>query len=452
MRPLTLKLNNFGPFLNETIDFDHVKDDQLFLISGKTGSGKTMIFDAIVYALFGEASTKDRKESDLRSHFADSKSPMVVEFEFKLRDDVYKIVRQGAFIKEGNKNKTLGQLTVYQFDNDDYDLKESKINTGNQFIKSQLGVNAEQFRQLFILPQGEFKRFLLSKSSEKQEILRTLFNSQRFEDIQRNLMDDVKEVREKIEKRFSILENNWQDIDAFNDEVLTEFKLINARQTNRVVEVLPKFIEKAKDIQEQLKQRKHQQQDEVKKSEKILDDNINLEHALSKLKEQQAKYDALVLKENDIQSKVKLLNEIYEVRPLANLLDTQETLKIKKTKITQDISNKDQLIRGLVSKIQKDEDMLMMHKKSSQTLEKTREFIERCKLFYDNANKYKKSYQEYDVLKISYNELNENFALQQQQFDTMNAQLNYRNPDYEIIEILNSEIFELKNKVKDLKR
>ncbi|RIN30237.1 SMC family ATPase, partial [Staphylococcus succinus] len=146
MRPLTLKLNNFGPFLNETIDFDHVKDDQLFLISGKTGSGKTMIFDAIVYALFGEASTKDRKESDLRSHFADSKSPMVVEFEFKLRDDVYKIVRQGAFIKEGNKNKTLGQLTVYQFDNDDYDLKESKINTGNQFIKSQLGVNAEQFR------------------------------------------------------------------------------------------------------------------------------------------------------------------------------------------------------------------------------------------------------------------------------------------------------------------
>lgn len=410
-----------------------------------------MIFDAIVYALFGEASTKDRKESDLRSHFADSKSPMVVEFEFKLRDDVYKIVRQGAFIKEGNKNKTLGQLTVYQFDNDGYDLKESKINTGNQFIKSQLGVNAEQFRQLFILPQGEFKRFLLSKSSEKQEILRTLFNSQRFEDIQRNLMDDVKEVREKIEKRFSILENNWQDIDAFNDEVLTEYKLINARQTNRVVEVLPKFIEKAKDIQEQLKRSKDRQQDEVKKSEKILNDNINLEHALSKLKEQQEKYDALVLKENDIQSKLKLLNEIYEVRPLANLLDTQETLKIK-NKITQDISNKEQLIRRLVSKIQNDEETLMIHKKSSQTLEKTRAFIERCKLFYDNANKYKKAYQEYDALKVSYNELNENFILQQQQFDTMNAQLNYRNPDYEIIEILNSEIFELKNKVKDLKR
>lgn len=86
------------------------------------------------------------------------------------------------------------------------------------------------------------------------------------------------------------------------------------------------------------------------------------------------------------------------------------------------------MIRGLVSKIQKDEDMLMIHKKSSQTLEKTREFKERCKLFYDNANKYKKAYQEYDALKISYNELNENFVLQQQQFDTMNAQLNYRNP------------------------
>ena len=73
MRPIKLNLTNFGPFLNETIDFNNVENNQLFLISGKTGSGKTMIFDAIVFALFGEASTKDRKESYLRSHFAESK-------------------------------------------------------------------------------------------------------------------------------------------------------------------------------------------------------------------------------------------------------------------------------------------------------------------------------------------------------------------------------------------
>src|SRR5699024_7780490 len=203
MRPLTLKLTNFCSFLDETIDFQQVNNDQLFLISGKTGSGKTMIFDAIVFALFGEASTKDRNEGDLRSHFADAKLPMVVEFEFKLRDSIYKINRQGAFVKEGNKNKTLGQLSIYQLE-DTYELRES---------------NSEQFRQLFILPQGEFKRFLLSKSIEKQEILRTLFNSQRFEEIQKLLNDDVKEVRANIEKRYHTLETDWMDLDTFDDSV-----------------------------------------------------------------------------------------------------------------------------------------------------------------------------------------------------------------------------------------
>ena len=88
MKPIKLQLNNFGPFLNETIDFSQIENNQLFLISGKTGSGKTMIFDAIVYALFGKASTENRKEDDLRSHFADGKSPMSVTYEFKLHNPV----------------------------------------------------------------------------------------------------------------------------------------------------------------------------------------------------------------------------------------------------------------------------------------------------------------------------------------------------------------------------
>ncbi|RIL69877.1 SMC family ATPase, partial [Staphylococcus devriesei] len=109
MKPLKLTLSNFGPFLNETIDFQHIKDEYLFLISGKTGSGKTMLFDAIVYALFGKASTEGRNEGDLRSHFADGKSPMSVTYEFKLNDKDFKIVRQGSFIKEGNSSQTAGK-------------------------------------------------------------------------------------------------------------------------------------------------------------------------------------------------------------------------------------------------------------------------------------------------------------------------------------------------------
>lgn len=129
MKPSKLTLTNFGPFLKETIDFEKIDDEQLFLISGKTGSGKTMIFDAIVFALFGKASTEDRNESGLRSHFAEGKSPMIVEYQFKLNHKSFKIIRQGAFVKEGNSTPTPGKLDVYELDNSthQFELRESKI-------------------------------------------------------------------------------------------------------------------------------------------------------------------------------------------------------------------------------------------------------------------------------------------------------------------------------------
>ena len=92
MRPLKLTMNNFGPFIKEQIDFTQITNNQLFLISGKTGSGKTMIFDAMVYALFGEASTKDRDKGDLRSHFADRNEALKIAFEWKDKGSLLKKV------------------------------------------------------------------------------------------------------------------------------------------------------------------------------------------------------------------------------------------------------------------------------------------------------------------------------------------------------------------------
>lgn len=207
MKPTKLTLTNFGPFLNETIDFHKIDQNQLFLISGKTGSGKTMIFDAIVYALYGEASTKNRKESDLRSHFADGNSAMQVTFEFELNNKIFKIVRTGPYIKEGNTTKTPAKLNVFEYNDNEFDLRESMVSAGNQFIIDLIGVNAEQFRQLFILPQGEFKKFLLSNSKEKQGILRTLFNSERFEQIEKALSEDVKNEKNKLKIDIRILKD-----------------------------------------------------------------------------------------------------------------------------------------------------------------------------------------------------------------------------------------------------
>src|SRR5699024_8621394 len=451
MRPLTLKLTNFCSFLDETIDFQQVNNDQLFLISGKTGSGKTMIFDAIVFALFGEASTKDRNEGDLRSHFADAKLPMVVEFEFKLRDSIYKINRQGAFVKEGNKNKTLGQLSIYQLE-DTYELRESKVNAGNQFIRTLLGVNAEQFRQLFILPQGEFKRFLLSKSSEKQEILRTLFNSQRFEEIQKILSNDVKEVREQIEKRFNLLENNWLDIETFNDETLIEYKAINARQTSKIIEVLPEFNEKAQKLQIDMQKKKNKYKHEMLLAEDRLNKNLKLEEDLTQLKEKQHQYKQLLVNDNDIKEKIKILNEIYEVRPLANLLETKEDLSKKIDESVSKLEENKKTINVLKIKVNEDKVQLETHLQNSKTMEDGRKYIEKCKLFYEQVSKYKDVYHQRQEIKRTYEMLDKKKKDEEKARNTISEKLNQRTPNYKKLELLNTEIFKLNDEIKELKQ
>ncbi|MDQ7226911.1 SMC family ATPase, partial [Staphylococcus haemolyticus] len=241
MRPTKLILNNFGPFIHEVIDFEQINKEQLFLISGKTGSGKTMLFDGIVYALFGKASTEGRNEGELRSHFADGKSPMSVEYEFKINDKKFKISRQAGFIKEGNTSLTPGKLDVFEFDEESqlYELRESKISSGNGFIKDLLGINAEQFRQLFILPQGEFKKFLVSNSSDKQSILRTLFNSIRFEEMQNLLLNQVKDEKKQIESRYSRIQILWEDIETFENDELIQFKSLNSMQTKDIIKAIP---------------------------------------------------------------------------------------------------------------------------------------------------------------------------------------------------------------------
>ncbi|MCG7339543.1 SMC family ATPase [Staphylococcus sp. ACRSN] len=451
MRPLTLKLNNFGPFLNETINFDNINENQLFLISGKTGSGKTMIFDAMVYALFGEASTKDRQEGDLRSHFADGKLPMSVEFEFKLRESIFKIVRQGAFIKEGNKNKTLGQLAIYQLENDEFTLRESKITQGNHYLESILGVNAEQFRQLFILPQGEFKRFLLSKSKEKQSILRTLFNSERFENIQKRLNDDVSEVRNIIEQRYNTLENNWQDINTFEDDELSQYKEISTRQTSRLSEILDVFRDKGKVILQELKSKKEKQDIVTKKLKDKLETNIKLENDLAILKNKQKELEILKENEPEINRKVQFLKELNEVKPLLNLIETQEGLHSKKANIESDIAEKEILLDKINKSVVDFENQLSNYNENQQAIDSKRKFVEKCNLFFEKKEKYQKAYNQFTNSKEKLNQISKQFEMQQSEVEEIKKQLNQRKPNYSKLDEVTASIFELNMKIKELK-
>ncbi|GGB06394.1 SMC family ATPase [Macrococcus hajekii] len=199
MRPIKLELKNFGPFINETIHFDELNQQQLFLISGRTGSGKTILFDAMTYALYGEASTKDRDKNALRSQFAASDEVSSVTFTFKVRGATYVAERQLPYKKPGNKNLTDTKFQLKDITSDDK-LLAARPSEGKQAVLDIMKVDANQFRQILILPQGEFKRFLVSSSSQKQPVLRTLFSTDRFRQLEEKLTAETKELDATVQK------------------------------------------------------------------------------------------------------------------------------------------------------------------------------------------------------------------------------------------------------------
>ncbi|MCM3051025.1 SMC family ATPase [Staphylococcus warneri] len=444
---MMLKLNNFGPFLNETIDFRNIDQNQLFLISGKTGSGKTMIFDAIVYALYGEASTKNRKENDLRSHFADGNSAMQVTFEFELNHKLFKIVRTGPYIKEGNTTKTPAKLNVFEYIENEFDLRESMVNAGNQFIIDLIGVNAEQFRQLFILPQGEFKKFLLSNSKEKQGILRTLFNSERFEEIEKQLNENVKNEKIQIEERYKNIERLWNDLHTFKNDELEELKSINVHQTDKIIEVLHRFNEFGKKIGRKKYEQKKNNENEIEKVEQKLSDNKELELNLNELNKSESTLKQLKQKENNINQQRERLNKINEIKPLSQLLDRNEAANKKLNQAEKLIEIVGQEINKLIK--EKEENQLELNQLSEQeeSINKEKGYLEKTNTFYTNMTLYLNSYKDKERLISQLVDLNENREIIENELLKLNEAIKSKEINYSYVEQLSQDIFNIEKEL-----
>jgi len=184
MKPLRIVIRNFGPYADEQIvDFTLLGDNGLFLIHGPTGAGKSSILDALCFSLYGDTSGQDRSSKDMRSDFCDPLKPTEVIFDFMLRDKYYRVFRAVEYEKPGKKEgeKTtvpakanLWERTIQNI-NDDGAVIACKCRAVTEKIENLLGLRIDQFRQVVILPQGEFRKFLLATSTEKEKILEILF-------------------------------------------------------------------------------------------------------------------------------------------------------------------------------------------------------------------------------------------------------------------------------------
>lgn len=189
MIPKTLRFKAFESYVGEQfIDFSALSKNGIFLINGETGAGKTAILDAMTYALYGETSGGSR--GDVRSLHPDAAGiPTEVEFVFALNGTDYKFTRSIKIRERAGKQTVLTEQNALFFDGSTFVPFEANSTRTRVSAKAAelLGLTVEQFRQVILLPQGQFERFLTSDSSEKEQILSTLFDTERFTKISETL-------------------------------------------------------------------------------------------------------------------------------------------------------------------------------------------------------------------------------------------------------------------------
>lgn len=236
MKLKKLYITAFGPYATkQEIDFEGKLDNKkIFLITGNTGAGKTTIFDAINFALYGEASGSDREGKFLRSDYADLETKTEVELHFSVRGSNYVLKRSPQYFRKKQRgdgfteSKASAELIIESY------LEDSKkVITGAKEVTRQiedvLGITCDQFKQLVMIPQGEFKKLLNSDSDKKEEIFRKIFGTKIFSDIQ-----------DKIKTEANILKRNIEDIQKQRVAFLKSFLL--KEESKNLVYLLEKDI------------------------------------------------------------------------------------------------------------------------------------------------------------------------------------------------------------------
>lgn len=326
MQPKSLQMKNFGPFIDEKLDFSQLQAGGLFLISGKTGAGKTTIFDGMTFALFGETSGNLRSGKEMRSMFASPTEETSVTFTFEHQRFTYQIQRkpeQTLAKKRGDgvTNQTAKvQLTI--FDADGKEKKQiSKRTEVDAFIKDLLQLDAKQFFQIMMLPQGEFRNFLIASSNEKERVLRNLFGTEMYQQFNEWLKEQVKAQSRKLEQQQLVA-----------SQIMERFEWEEEQEVLTVAECLTLWgqdLEKQQIQLQQLLQRKDQTMQEMKAAQEAFYRAKEIENARIERQGLQEKARELHAKKTEIAQKKAQLNQLVWA------LEHQEIMQQKEERVKE---------------------------------------------------------------------------------------------------------------------
>lgn len=356
MRPLTLSLKNFGPYEKANFDFTKFTDSPLFLISGKTGSGKTTLFDALCFALYGETSGQNRTPKEMRSQFA--KGETRVTFTFSVKKTMYEITRlpeQWVPKKKGEGERLQpGKVTLTEIIEGKKVAQWKKVTEVNEKIYQLLGLDLSQFIQVVLLPQGEFRRFLVADSAEKEKVLRRLFSTTLYLNWGKYLKEQVKEksnlLKEARLKKQILLDQVAENLTEENLKKRYEEKIDvtgKREETYEKAKIATEQAEKSlaeKTLQvekratlEHLKNEdtsdKKQQQNELSKEIQLLEKVKEIKVTFEKTQEVKEKLKTFQLRKESLEKNLKEVTSCLQEKEtvLEELLKDTEPLGKKET-------------------------------------------------------------------------------------------------------------------------
>lgn len=192
MRPLTLTLSAFGPYAGQiTLALEQLGKNGLYLIRGDTGAGKTSIFDAIAFALYGEASGDQREAAMFRSQYAAPDTPTFVELTFESAGKTYRVRRVPEYTRPAKRG---GGVTLQRAEAE-LTMPDGRVVTRvkevGQAVREIVGVDREQFAQIAMIAQGDFLKLLVASTEERMRIFRQIFHTGRYQKLQAALKDQL---------------------------------------------------------------------------------------------------------------------------------------------------------------------------------------------------------------------------------------------------------------------
>ena len=319
MKPISLEISAFGPYSGrEYIDFNRLADGGLFLICGETGSGKTMLLDAISFALFGKSTGDNRNDlTALRSNRCAFEATTLVSFVFEQDGKVYKFERR---LERKRKNLSASAAALRMDDEGIFvplyeNAKEKEV---NKKAEELIGFSYEQFRQIIVLPQGQFEKFLVADPDEKEQILSNIFGASYWENVAENF--------------YQIAEKNRKDFEETKQAIAMRLEQTGCEDRDSLSEYIDKLREKLSILEAEHDKKDHKAElQEIERQKKTVLDYKELDSRVKKLNE-------LELKKEEIRAKEKLKifaeaaegfrNQVKELEEAKNAVTARE-LSIK---------------------------------------------------------------------------------------------------------------------------